>query len=57
VFLLRGAEVPFILRPMGEEKGKKKFQLVGEAYIHGVMDGEMAKWDNGGLGEEAVVII
>ncbi len=56
VFLVRGADVPFVLRPIGEEKDKR-FQLVGEAYIHGVMDGEMAKWDDGGLEEEEIEII
>lgn len=54
VFLVRGAEVPFVLRPVGEVKGRKIFRLVGEAYIHGVMDGEMMKWDDG---EEMIEII
>jgi hypothetical protein len=57
VFLVRGAEVPFVLRPVGEVEGRKRYQLVGEAYIHGVMDGEMAKWNNKGTGEEEIEII
>lgn len=35
IYLLMGGEVPFILRPEGEH-----FRLVGEAYVHGIMDGE-----------------
>jgi len=57
VFLVRGAEVPFVLRPVGEVEGRKRYRLVGEAYIHGVMDGEMAKWNNKGMGEEEIEII
>jgi hypothetical protein len=36
VWLLRGAKVPYILRPLG----LSKYELVGEAYIHGIMQGE-----------------
>jgi hypothetical protein len=31
-----GGNVPFILRPLGDGS----YELVGEAYVHGVMDGE-----------------
>ena len=37
VYILVGAKVPYILRPSSKQ-GKQV--LVGEAYIHGVMDGE-----------------
>jgi hypothetical protein len=57
VFLIRGAEVPFVLRPMGKDNGRKRFQLVGEAYIHGFMDGEVMKRDYRGVWEEEVEII
>ena len=36
VFLIPGADAPMILRPE-----KDKWRLVGEAYIHGVMQGEV----------------
>ncbi|KAK4175799.1 hypothetical protein QBC36DRAFT_330579 [Triangularia setosa] len=36
VALLRGGRVPMILRP--REEGTMQF--IGEAYVHGVMDGE-----------------
>ncbi|KAG4431063.1 hypothetical protein IFR05_013455 [Cadophora sp. M221] len=36
VFTFVGGDVPFVLRPVGEE-----FELVGEAYVHGIMDGEL----------------
>jgi hypothetical protein len=37
IFMVAGADVPYILRPVvGKEH---TFTLVGEAYIHGIMDG------------------
>ena len=35
VFLLIGSDIPFILRPVGNE-----FELVGACYVHGIMYGE-----------------
>jgi hypothetical protein len=37
VYVLSGGQVPFILRPTTLEGG---FSLVGETYVHGIMDGE-----------------
>jgi hypothetical protein len=31
-----GAAVPFVLREFGD----KRYQLIGEAYVDGIMDGE-----------------
>ncbi|KAH8907342.1 hypothetical protein BR93DRAFT_692937 [Coniochaeta sp. PMI_546] len=39
VYLLRSAKVPFVLR----DHGSGKFELMGETYLHGFMDGEMAR--------------
>ncbi|KAK4451235.1 hypothetical protein QBC34DRAFT_378561 [Podospora aff. communis PSN243] len=36
--LVPGAQTPFLLRPIGNKTGQ--FYLVGECYIHGMMDGE-----------------
>ncbi|KUJ23875.1 HET-domain-containing protein [Mollisia scopiformis] len=36
VWIIAGSQVPFILRPVGENR----YKLVGEAYVHGVMHGE-----------------
>ncbi|KAF2113044.1 hypothetical protein BDV96DRAFT_601829 [Lophiotrema nucula] len=41
VWVLPGAKVPFVLRPFGE--GGKKHRLIGEAYVHGFMDGEATR--------------
>lgn len=35
VYLLLGAEVPILLKPVEDE-----FTLVGECYVHGLMNGE-----------------
>jgi len=37
VWILPGANVPFILRPLAVETN---YQLIGEAYVHGIMKGE-----------------
>jgi Heterokaryon incompatibility protein (HET) len=37
VFILLGAGVPYILRQHSQDE---KLQIVGEAYVHGIMDGE-----------------
>lgn len=39
VFVLLGADVPFIMRRGSYESDR--MQIVGEAYLHGVMDGEV----------------
>ncbi|RMJ04946.1 hypothetical protein CDV36_014380 [Fusarium kuroshium] len=40
IAIFYGAHVPFVLRPKGQE-----FQLLGEAYVHGIMDGEFMQID------------
>lgn len=42
VWLLAGASVPFILRRCDNES----YELVGEAYLHGVMHGEALEWEH-----------
>jgi len=42
VAVLLGGKTVYILRPMGGEKeDEEECELVGEAYTHGVMNGEM----------------
>jgi hypothetical protein len=44
IALLEGGPVPYILRPrVGEEAGC--YELIGDAYVHGLMDGEGWKPD------------
>jgi len=38
IVLFLGADVPFLIRPDKDEPGS--YQLVGECYVHGIMDGE-----------------
>jgi hypothetical protein len=45
VALIKGAQVPFVLRRQHNEK----YQLIGEVYVDGIMDGEAMeniKWCN-----------
>ncbi|KEY75047.1 hypothetical protein S7711_09654 [Stachybotrys chartarum IBT 7711] len=50
IFVLFGGGVPYVLRM--KESG---FLLVGESYIHGVMDGEAVQaWQRGELAEEII---
>jgi hypothetical protein len=41
VVILRNADIPFVFRPCDNSQ----FELVGESYIHGIMDGEFIKED------------
>lgn len=36
IWVIRGARVPFILR----SRGNGTYQILGEAYVHGIMYGE-----------------
>jgi hypothetical protein len=46
VFILSGAVAPFVLRPTpASVAGRRTFNLVGEAYVHGIMKGEVFKQD------------
>ncbi|CAG8983143.1 hypothetical protein HYALB_00004586 [Hymenoscyphus albidus] len=39
IALLEGGGVPYILRPK-YEMGETLFEIIGDAYVHGIMDGE-----------------
>jgi len=64
VVVLFGAEVPFVLRRVEDSniKNRKKkkvpvWRLVGQAYVHGVMDGEALKmWKAGVLRKEEFLL-
>ncbi|KAF3484424.1 uncharacterized protein GIQ15_03748 [Arthroderma uncinatum] len=45
IWVLPGAGAAFVLRKMvsGAAEGHPKYKFIGEAYIHGVMDGEAAE--------------
>jgi hypothetical protein len=57
VFILLGGQTPFILRPSGFHMirtrdsinldGQLRFEMIGDCYTHGLMDGEaMQEWKN-----------
>ncbi|KAL1607978.1 Folylpolyglutamate synthetase [Paraconiothyrium brasiliense] len=37
VYIISGASIPFVLRPTG---GSRSYKIIGETYVHGIMDGE-----------------
>lgn len=49
--VLDGAKVPIVLRPVQGDDLEEKFQVIGGAYIHGLMDGEgfMGEWKERGF--------
>ena len=40
VGVLGGCKVPVVLRGVGGGGGGNRYRLVGETYVHGIMDGE-----------------
>jgi hypothetical protein len=40
ICVIYGLEVPFVLRRLNKPTTGNCFQLVGECYVHGIMDGE-----------------
>ncbi|KAE8378567.1 hypothetical protein BDV26DRAFT_304208 [Aspergillus bertholletiae] len=48
VWVIPGAGAAFILRPVNQEKEEEgtSFRLVGEAYVHGIMNGEAVEQHN-----------
>ncbi len=42
VWVLAGAKVPFLLRPLDDGR----YQVVGQAYVHGIMHGEALRFTN-----------
>lgn len=40
IYIIAGGQVPFVLRPSSSVSNINTFELVGDCYVHGVMDGE-----------------
>ena len=38
IVIFKGSRIPYVIRPLGEDR---QFQFIGEAFCHGVMDGEI----------------
>lgn len=44
ICIIHGASVPFVLRSKPQNIGSNTdYQLVGDCYVHGIMDGEALK--------------
>ncbi|KAF5639350.1 heterokaryon incompatibility (het-6OR allele) [Fusarium sp. NRRL 52700] len=41
ISVLSGGKMPFILRQIKSEEGRVGYQYIAQAYVHGIMDGEM----------------
>jgi len=60
VFVLYGGKAPFLLRDKTDKTDKiinnpgPYYELVGDCYVHGIMDGEVMNWD---LPESEVLLI
>lgn len=54
---VEGAKVPLVLREKGEFRGKKTYELVGSAYVHGFMDGEAFIPMNGFVLKEEQILV
>jgi hypothetical protein len=58
IFAIFGGQVLYILRGTTEEH-PRRLTFIGEAYVHGLMDGEVIKWlgsDGGAWMEELILI-
>ena len=56
ICVVRGCATPFVVRPVEERDGIVAYwELVGECYVHGLMDGEGFKGSWGDVREEDIV--
>jgi hypothetical protein len=56
IAIIAGAQVPFVLRPRFGLQSSTSFNtLVGEAYVHGVMDGSFVKVNDEGIPEWNII--
>ena len=44
IVVLSGGSLAYVLRPLGGSGWEREYMYVGDAYIHGVMDGEAFDW-------------
>ncbi len=58
VAIVQGGELPFVLRPATTPAAGEGFMFVGQAYVHGVMDGEVwEEVESGKLALEEISIV
>ncbi|KAK4059476.1 hypothetical protein Trihar35433_10752 [Trichoderma harzianum] len=58
VAVLFGSGVPFVLRKCVSATGKRAWKIVGECYVHGIMQGEVIqKWNLGSAEAQMLLLI
>ncbi|KAL7928956.1 heterokaryon incompatibility domain-containing protein [Trichoderma chlorosporum] len=58
VAVLFGAGVPFVLRKYATAAGKRAWKIVGECYVHGIMQGEVIqKWELGSAEARMLLVV
>jgi hypothetical protein len=55
IAIIHGSGVPFVLRRSADKSGKRAWQIVGECYVHGIMDGEVIHMYEMGRVESATI--
>jgi hypothetical protein len=54
--VLYGSNYPHTLRPVPDKENM--YQVIGNAYVHGFMDGEVLEWrDKGKLDEKKFILV
>ena len=46
IAVLLGCSVPVLLRKVNGQSGEARWRIVGECYVHGIMNGEAMEWES-----------
>ncbi|KAH8201172.1 hypothetical protein TruAng_004640 [Truncatella angustata] len=58
IIALPGSQVPFVMREESTKNFQHAWRLIGESFVHGVMNGEIiAQWKSGVLKSETIVLV
>lgn len=57
IAIIYGSGVPFILRKSAAKLGRPTWEIIGECYVHGIMDGEVIRKYELGLAESQMIVL